>query len=73
MKILKEVSPNTNFEIKFPKDQLLLRSLIGVGLIPNRAFKVLFKLAGGVIVIGDDTFKVALDGFTASKITVDLI
>lgn len=52
---------------------MLLRKLMGVGLTPNKAFKVLFKLTNGVMVIGDQTLKIAIDEFIASKIVVNII
>ncbi len=73
MKILKEVSLDLDFKITFPEDHLLMRTLVDAGLIPDRVFKVLFKLTGGVMVIGDRTLKVALDEITAGRIVVNLV
>lgn len=74
MKILKELAVGGSFQINFQKeDPALFRKLMAMGLTPNKAFKVLFKLTNGVIVVGDQTLKIALDEFTAGKIVVSLI
>ncbi len=74
MKILKELDIGKDFQINLQKyETALFRKLIGVGLMPNRPLKVLFKLANGVMVVGDQTLKIAIDEFIAGKIIVSSV
>ncbi|MCE2991415.1 MAG: ferrous iron transport protein A [Candidatus Jidaibacter sp.] len=50
----------------------LSKKLIDVGLMPEKTFKVLFKLHNGTIIIGDEVTKIAIDENAAHKIIVTL-
>lgn len=67
---LKDIAKNQDFTIPIPKNKTVFQKLLGVGIIPNKTFRVLHKLKNGCIVIRANSVKVALDGAMASQIIV---
>lgn len=68
--ILKDIKTHQDFTIPIPKDKQIFQRLLGVGVIPNKTFRVLHKLKNGCIVIRANSVKIALDGAIAAQIIV---
>ncbi|MDF3047353.1 MAG: FeoA domain [Candidatus Midichloriaceae bacterium] len=70
---LGDLKISDNFKMCFSNDSPdLSKKLIEVGLIPDKIFKVLFRLHNGTIIIGNESTKIAIDENSAHKIMVTL-